>query len=118
MKFCAERFSTGKNKPAPKTDIFRSDFGSERYLPVIQKLDVDSIEFYGMYPLPMISHSPEFPFSLLPKPIEWLLTRLFEGTLFFRKTVFKKSLHRSNPWTCSEKVGQAFLVAYRKKGNK
>ncbi len=115
LKFLANTFTSAENKPAEKTDIFRSDFGSERYLPALEKLDVTDIEYYGMYPLPMLSHSPEFPFSLLPKPVEWGLTRIFEFVLFTRKTIYGDKLNRRNPWTCKEKTGQAFLVSFRKK---
>ncbi len=114
LKCLVNNFSNPDKKPPPKTDIFRSDYGSERYLPALKTLNVTDIEYYGMYPLPMISHSPEFPFSLLPGPVEWILTRVFEFSLFCRKIIFGKNLNRRNPWTCSEKTGQAFLVAFRK----
>ena len=63
-----------------------------------------------MYPLPMISHSPEFPFSLLPKPIEKLLTKIFNIILSVRKKIYGR-----HGWICDEKFGQAFLVAFQKK---
>lgn len=104
------RFSKSKQKEqAAKTEIFRSDYGSERYLPVMEHLPVKEVFVSGMYPLPMISHSPEFPFSLMPKPAEWLLTRCFECTLWIRKMLYRK-----NPWLCDERTGQAFLVAFTK----
>lgn len=115
LKIIANVFTKKSKKSAPKTDIFRSDFGSERYIPVVKELGTFDVEACGMYPLPMISHSPEFPFSLLPKPVEWSLTRIFELSLFIRKFLFGKSLYRGNPWTCSERMGQAFLVTFRKK---
>ncbi|MCC7305661.1 MAG: class I SAM-dependent methyltransferase [Alphaproteobacteria bacterium] len=95
---------------APKSDIYRSDYGSERYLPVIKKLGAEDILVTGVYPLPMISHSPEFPFSLLPRPVEYILTRIFETVLAARKILYKK-----NPWMCDERFGQAFLISFRKK---
>jgi len=92
-----------------KVDIYRSDYGSERYLPAIRSLPVTDIQVYGVYPLPMISHSPGFPFSLLPSPVEKGLTRLFETVLAARKFIYRK-----NPWLCDEKIGQAFLVVFKK----
>ena len=59
--------------------------------------------------LPMISHSPEFPFSLLPKVGEYFVTKLFKIILSIRQFVFKK-----NPWICNEEFGQAFLITYQK----
>ncbi len=114
LKFFAKVFVSEENAPPPKTDIFRSDFGSERYLPVLEGQPVTDIEVCGMYPLPMVSHSPEFPFSLLPKPLEWCLTRIFLFVLWIRKKMFGKTLYKGNPWTCKEAFGQAFLVTFRK----
>lgn len=92
-----------------KTDIFRSDYGSGRYLTSLDNLNVNDVKVMGVYPLPMISHSPDFPFSLLPAPFEWVLTRAFELMLFVRRLVFKR-----NPWICREEIGQAFLLVFRK----
>jgi len=107
----AGSFNRHKKDPAAKTEIYRSDYRSERYLSLVQKLAARNIVVTGVYPLPMISHSPEFPFSLLPPPVERVLTRIFEMVLMVRKSLYKR-----NPWLCDEKFGQAFLVAC-KKGN-
>lgn len=115
LKFFANIFTSQENKPAPKTDIFRSDFGSERYLPVLQDQPIENIEVCGMYPLPMVSHSPEFPFSLLPKPMEWILARIFSFVLWCRKIIFGSRLYQGHPWTCKEEFGQAFLLTFTKK---
>ncbi len=114
LKFVAGVFTSKENTPPPKTDIYRSDFGSERYLPILEGQPVTDIEVTGMYPMPMISHSPEFPFSLLPKPLEWALTRIFECVLWSREKLYGKTLYRGNPWACKEELGQAFLVTFRK----
>lgn len=102
-------FNTGKKKSIEKVDLFRSDFGSERYLPFINKLKIKDLKVTGLYPLPMISHSPEFPFSLLPKPLEKGLTTFYRLVLSIRKKLYGK-----NPWTCDEEFGQAFLIAFKK----
>lgn len=94
---------------AAKADVYRSDFGSERYLAVVNALAVSEVFVSGVYPLPMISHSPEFPFSLLPKPMEGVLTRVFRMALAARGKITGR-----NPWLCGEEFGQAFLVSFRK----
>jgi ubiquinone/menaquinone biosynthesis C-methylase UbiE len=94
---------------AAKAEVYRSDFGSERYLDVVRDLSVTDVFVSGVYPLPMISHSPEFPFSLLPKPLEGALTSVFQAVLAARKKITGR-----NPWLCDEKFGQAFLVSFRK----
>ena len=100
----------GKSKAsAPKTPIYRNDLGSERYLPVLDEIKAKDVQAFGVYPLPMISHSPEFPFSLMPRPIEWLLTQVFMGVLWSRRHLYGK-----NPWMCRESLGQAFLLVCRK----
>lgn len=101
--------SNTKKKEPPKTDLFRSDMGSARYLRLLEAQPVSDILAFGVYPMPMISHSPEFPFSLLPKPAELTLTCLFELTLWVRRVVLKR-----HPWICRESLGQAFLVSCRK----
>lgn len=102
-------FSSEKKKSVEKVDLFRSDFGSERYLPCINKLKIKDLTVTGLYPLPMISHSPEFPFSLMPTYMEKGLTIFYKGVLAIRKKLYGK-----NPWTCDEKFGQAFLIAFKK----
>jgi ubiquinone/menaquinone biosynthesis C-methylase UbiE len=103
------RFFSSEKVGTAKSEVFRSDYGSERYLPVIRDLQHTDLIVSGMYPLPMISHSPEFPFSLLPKPVEFVITRVFSAVLAIRKILYKK-----NPWMCEERFGQAFLVSFRK----
>ena len=105
---CGFRRSESK---AVKTTVYRSDYGSERYRAALEGQPVRDVGSFGMYPLPMISHSPEFPFSLLPAPAEWLLARIFEAVLHARRVVSGR-----NPWICSEALGQAFLLTFCKAG--
>lgn len=98
----------GDIKP-PKAPIYRSDLDSRRYIDAIAGLEYENLTVFGMYSLPMISHSPEFPFSLLPKPVERVLTQIFRCVLGVRKTVTGR-----HGWICSEPMGQAFLLAFRK----
>ena len=102
-------FMPAEKKKSAKVEIYRSDFGSDRYMQVISKLPHTDRLVRGVYPLPMISHSPEFPFSLLPTAVESALAVTFEKTLELRKVITKE-----NPWLCDEKNGQAFLIAFRK----
>lgn len=103
------RLSGLQEETLAKEPIYRSDFGSSWYLHNIKDLPITNVETFGMYPMPMISHSPEFPFSLLPAPLEWGLTRLFELSLTVRRIVFRR-----HPWICREEVGQAFLITFQK----
>lgn len=105
----AKVFNKMNKKISAKSEIYRSDYGSERYLPYIQALPVKEVQVMGVYPMPMLSHSPEFPFSLLPKPIEVVVTEIFQIVLKIRKLLFRK-----NPWVCKEELGQAFLVVFKK----
>ncbi|MBK8918482.1 MAG: methyltransferase domain-containing protein [Azonexus sp.] len=99
----------GRETKGAKPPIYRSDFGSEHYVQAMEGLNYGDLTIFGMYPMPMVSHSPEFPFSLLPAPLEWGLTRIFEGVLALRRIFTGR-----HGWICSERMGQAFLVAFRK----
>ena len=88
-----------------KQKIFRSDAGSAKYITILKKLGLKNIQASGVYPLPMISHSIEFPFSLMPKKSEKVLVKYFENILKDIKTKTGK-----NPWLCNEGFGNAFLV--------
>ncbi len=88
-----------------KEDVFRSDYDSERYLKVLRKLPLDGLQVSGVYPLPMISHSIDFPFSLMPEKSELALVKRFKKILKKRHQKTK-----NNPWLCEEGYGQAFLI--------
>ncbi|MCP5463734.1 MAG: class I SAM-dependent methyltransferase [Deltaproteobacteria bacterium] len=104
LKTYAEKQSD-QNIPK-KADIFRSDYGSERYIDVLNKLPVNNISASGVYPLPMISHSIEFPFTLLAENQEAILIDRFNKMLAERKT----QNPNQHPWLCEEGYGQAFLL--------
>ncbi|MBX2808792.1 MAG: class I SAM-dependent methyltransferase [Cellvibrionaceae bacterium] len=92
-----------------KEAVYRSDHYSPRYLDAVNKLNVTDIKVVGMYSLPMISHSPAFPFSLMSPVAERCLTAVFKAVLWVRKLCY-----RQHGWICDEKTGQAFLVAFVK----
>lgn len=98
------RNSQKKNKAA----LFRTRHGSMYYEEALRKLGQTDVHSSGVYPFPAISHSPEFPFSLMPRPFERLLVAIFK--------VFLRLRGRKNryPWACSEKWGQTFFVWCRK----
>lgn len=103
-------FSFLKKKLDIKPNVFRSQNYSKEYISFIDKKKVKKIETFGMYPLPMISHSPNFPFSLLPQIFELALTKIFLFILNARKLIYRR-----HGWKCDEKIGQAFLIAFQKK---
>lgn len=103
------RLGGSQKKSIEKEPIYRSDFDSSRYLDAIQSLPVEDVQVLGLYPMPMISHSPEFPFSLLPSPLEWGLTKFFGVAMGIRRAVRGR-----HPWICREEFGQAFLLTFRK----
>lgn len=95
-----------------KTEIFRSDTLSPRYIQAMQDAGLVENQACGTYPLPMISHSIDFPFSLMPKEAELALVAHFQNDLASRAA----DAPMGNPWLCEEGYGQAFLVWGRKPG--
>lgn len=98
------------NQDVPKQEVFRSDSNSKRYTDVYKKIGFKKIESYGVYPLPMISHSIEFPFTLMDPKSEQILVNHFNKILEERK-----KLDFIHPWVCEEELGQAFIVTGKKK---
>ena len=88
-----------------KAEVFRTDSSSAAYLPILQELGLQGIGISGLYPLPMISHSIEFPFSLMPPESEKALVQHFKAVLADRR-----NSSVAHPWLCEEDYGQAFLL--------
>lgn len=88
-----------------KSAVFRTDSGSELYLPILWECGLQEIGAAGMYPLPMISHSIDFPFTLMPPASERALVGHFQKILDRRR---QETGH--HPWLCDESFGQAFLI--------
>lgn len=109
LKLIASLAPGHNNNKSPKSEIFRSDNYSGHYLQAINGLNYGNLHVFGMYSIPMISHSPEFPFTLLPAPVEKILTKMFQVALIIRR-----QLTGRHGWICSEKNGQAFLIAFQK----
>jgi len=89
-----------------KVPIFRSDALSPAYLETMAQAGLKKLGATGLYPLPMISHSIDFPFTLLPPAAEAVLVRHFNEILSQRRM----NSGGLNPWLCPEGFGQAFLV--------
>tara|TARA_B100001142_G_C14314863_1_gene648085 strand:+ start:330 stop:1193 length:864 start_codon:yes stop_codon:yes gene_type:complete len=88
-----------------KEEIYRSDYGSERYIPILEKYGLRNIQASGVYPIPMISHSIDFPFSLMPEKSEKNIVSHFSKMLEENAAKTQK-----NQWLCEEGRGNAFLV--------
>jgi len=88
-----------------KQNVYRSDAGSEHFLPILNKNNLKGIQASGVYPLPMISHSKEFPFTLMPNKSETALVKQLEKML--QENGRRTGKH---PWLCEEGYGQAFVV--------
>lgn len=109
LKLISSIFTIQNQSKQKKEEVFRSDNYSKDYIRAIEGLSYENLTVFGMYSMPMVSHSPEFPFSLLPSPIEWVVTRIFEGALKIRRLLTGR-----HGWICTENMGQAFLVAFQK----
>lgn len=90
-----------------KSEIFRSDYSSQIYLDAMTKNSLTKLTSFGVYPLPMISHSTAFPFSLMDSYSESILVNDFDTQL--------STINSKYPWRCDEGFGQAFIVAGQKK---
>ena len=73
-----------KNKQTKKKEIYRNAYNSVEYTKILKKY-LKKINVYGVYPLPMISYSNEFPFTVLDNKIEKLILTEFD------KIIKKKS---------------------------
>ena len=89
-----------------KTPVYRSDALSAPYLQSMADAGLVNRFHSGIYPLPMISHSIEFPFTLLPDTAEAVLVKQFNRMLNERRM---KSGGK-DPWLCDEREGQAILT--------
>ena len=86
-----------------KEKVYRSSFGLNYYKKILRSLNVKNIKAYGIYPVPMISHSIEFPFSLMPKNSEKNFLKEFNKFL-------QNNKHKYSNWLCEEDEGQAIIL--------
>ena len=76
LKRGAMAFGNKAGEAVAKEPIYRNDFDSSVYRKALEPMNAKRIFVSGMYPVPMISHSPEFPFTLLPSVLEKILVVL------------------------------------------
>lgn len=98
-------------KKAPKAPLYRSKHGSDVYVKIFKELGAE-IEYQGgMFPVPSLSYSTAFPFTIMPPWIEKILVWKWYLVLAVRRLIWPGR----HPWLCSEKWGQHVLVVARKK---
>jgi ubiquinone/menaquinone biosynthesis C-methylase UbiE len=93
-----------------KDDVYRNPFDSAYYEKVLGQNNVVHIQSSGVYSVPMISHSIDFPFSLMPPVAEEILVKELQNMIDENKRNTGK-----NGWLCDEGYGQALLVWGQKK---
>lgn len=98
-------YANKKEENEVKAQVFRTDYNSEIYTSIMNETGLLDVETSGLYPLPMISHSIEFPFTLMPEQSEKVIVNYFQEELAKRKLNSGK-----HPWFCNESYGQAFIV--------
>ncbi|MBI3159762.1 MAG: class I SAM-dependent methyltransferase [Chloroflexi bacterium] len=92
-----------------KAPLYRNAYRARAYLNLLDGMGVSGRGAFGMFPLPMVSHSPSFPFTPMSPAREARLMRLW-------RTLLRLNPARpgGDPWTCPEWWGLAFLVWARK----
>lgn len=88
-----------------KAPLYRNPYRARDYLRVLDGLGVAAAGAFGMFPLPMVSHSPAFPFTPMAPAREQRLMRLWRLLLGLNPL-----RPGGDPWTCPEGWGLAFLV--------
>lgn len=87
-----------------KSPLYRNAHTPQDYLDALRGLGLADPQAVGMYPLPMVSHSPAFPFSPMAPALERALIGLWRAILGLRR------LAVPDPWLCSPSWGLAYLV--------
>ena len=93
-----------------KNPVYRSSYNSDYYKRILSNCLVGPFNVCGVYPIPMISHSIDFPFSLMPKEAELSIVENFQNYLENRKIASGR-----NSWICDESFGQGFYLWCEKK---
>ena len=88
-----------------KTPLYRNTVLCPEYVEVLDELGLDDLQSSGVYSLPMISTSPEFPFTIMTPECERILVERFTDMLDRRRR-----MTGGHPWLCDEDYGQALLV--------
>ena len=98
-------FQNDKIYEVPKESVYRTSYKSKYYKEILENLNVKNINASGIYSVPMISHSIDFPFTLMNEKAEKVLVEKF-------KEIFSQRLEKGirNPWLCEEDYGNAILI--------
>ncbi len=107
MRFFSGEPSVNRKKKA----IYRNTYRSQDYLRVAREFGVQNSGSFGMFPVPLISHSPKFPFTLLGEKAEARIVKSWDRLLKLSpgKDIYSPYPAR-DPWTCPEGWGLAYLV--------
>lgn len=85
-----------------KEELYRNTYSSEYYLKLMKDFAVT--DSFGIFPVPSFSYSEIYPFTPLPEKLE-------KTAVLIQKMILKiRSYFSWNPWRCSERTGQAFVV--------
>jgi SAM-dependent methyltransferase len=106
--FCLLSPCCGTKVDSVETTLYRNDHAATEYVAVLRGLNLHEIGNFGMFPVPLISHSINFPFSPMIPSLERVLVRFWQLLL---KSRFRG---KRDPWICPERWGLAFLVWARK----
>ena len=87
-----------------KENVFRTSKMSSDYIDSFKKNNFKAIKSTGVYPLPMISTSIDFPFTLLDEKSEEIIVEYFNNVLNKRDEL------KISRWECDEDYGQSFIV--------
>lgn len=93
-----------RKKIPAKQQLFRNAYRASAYLQILNGMDIAEAGSFGMFPVPLVSHSPRFPFSLMHPALEKRLVKLWKFLLSVNAG------GRLDPWVCAENWGLAFLV--------
>lgn len=94
-----------------KKAIYRNTYRSDEYLRVAREFGVQKSGSLGMFPVPLVSHSPAFPFTLLDEKSEARIVKAWDRLLKLNpgKDIASPDPAK-DPWTCLESWGLAYLV--------
>lgn len=87
-----------------KQPLFRNSFGPKAYETILRDAGIREHGSFGMFPVPLVSHAPAFPFSLNDPTTERRIVATWRALL----------RGRAEPWTCPVPWGLAFLVWARR----
>lgn len=102
-------FTGSRSKSNSKDPVYRTQNTIRDYLRFASSLEYNDVFVSGTYTYPMISASPDFPFTLNGPAFENIIVQLFRLYLSSRKKLTRKS-----PWLCNEDFGHAIIVAFQK----